>query len=163
MTSHHNQKLQDAINEAKKHEADTRATLEVAQKQEDDANAALDEAKKQRVAADAGFITFIVSSAGLVSKCRIPVAAVAQRGLFRILLGSPVHSGGIITDVIVKMCVGNDVYCNSFENPSYTPSSEGADGNYSQYHTLEGMHAHDEQWNHTADDTWLINVGGGIY
>jgi hypothetical protein len=87
MTSQHNQKLQDAINEAKKREADARAALEVAQKQEDDANAALDEANKQEADtkkkhADAE------DGTGLVSKCRIPVGAVAQRGLFRILLGS---------------------------------------------------------------------------
>ncbi len=38
------------------------------------------------------FIMVVVSSEalGLVSRCRIPVAAVAQRGLFRILLGSGV-------------------------------------------------------------------------
>jgi hypothetical protein len=41
-------------------------------------------------AAEAGFITFVISSAELVSKCRIPTAAVAQRGLFRTLLGSSV-------------------------------------------------------------------------
>ncbi len=106
MTSRHNinQKLQD-INEAKKREADARAVLEVAQKQED-ANAALDEANKQEAdakkkhAAEAGFITFVVSNGtGLVSKCRIPVDAVAQRGLFRILLGSSVRN---VTDITQK-------------------------------------------------------------
>ncbi len=53
--------------------------------------------EKQQADAEAGFIIFVVSSAalGLVSRCHIPVAAVAQRGLFRILLGDP---GVIITD-----------------------------------------------------------------
>jgi hypothetical protein len=46
--------------------------------------------EKQQADAEAGFIMFIVSSEalGLVSRCRIPTAAVAQLGLFRILLGS---------------------------------------------------------------------------
>ena len=57
---------------------------------EEEAQAALDlatDAEKQR---DAGSILFVISGAGLVSRCRIPVAVVAQRGLqlFRILLGS---------------------------------------------------------------------------
>jgi hypothetical protein len=53
--------------------------------------------EKQHADAEAGFIMFVVSSAalGLVSKCRIPTAAVAQRGLFRILLGDPV----LVSDV----------------------------------------------------------------
>ncbi len=38
---------------------------------------------------EAGFVTFVVSDAGLISRCRIPVSAVAQHGLFRILLGYP--------------------------------------------------------------------------
>ena len=40
---------------------------------------------------------FIVSSAasGLVSKCRIPTAAVAQYGLFRILLGDTVSVSNV--------------------------------------------------------------------
>ena len=50
--------------------------------------------EKQQADAEAGFIMFVVSSAasGLVSKCRIPTAAVAQRGLFHILLGSGISS-----------------------------------------------------------------------
>jgi hypothetical protein len=55
---------------------------------EEEAQAALDlatDAEKQR---DAGSILFVISGAGLVSRCRIPIAAVAQRGLFCILLGS---------------------------------------------------------------------------
>ncbi len=63
----------------------------------DEANAALAEVTKQEADeekkhadTDAGIIMFVISSAalGLVSKCRIPTVAVAQRGLFRILLGS---------------------------------------------------------------------------
>ena len=77
----------------------------------DEATAALAEATKQekdeekkQADAEAGFIMFVVSSAslGLVSKCRIPTAAVAQRGLFRILLGS-----GVIVDIIKKDVVAN--------------------------------------------------------
>jgi hypothetical protein len=73
--------------------------LQQAQADLDAAAAALDEAnkqeadaKKQQTDAEAGFIMFVVSSEalGLVSRCRIPTAAVAQRGLFRILLGSAV-------------------------------------------------------------------------
>ena len=75
----------------KKRLEEAKVALEVAQKQEADARAALENTKtqeadteKQRAAAEAGFITFVVSSGtGLVSKCRIPTAAVAQRGLFR--------------------------------------------------------------------------------
>ena len=71
--------------------------VKLAQAKLDEVTAALAEATKQeqdeekkRADAEAGFIMFVVSSAalGLVSKCRIPTAAVAQRGLFRILLGS---------------------------------------------------------------------------
>jgi hypothetical protein len=110
-----------AINEAKKREADARAALEVAQKQENDASAALDEdnkqeadAKKKHADAEAGFITFVVSSAVLVSKCRIPTVAVAQRGLFRILVGSGV------TDIQSKNMEWPNEYYNSYEEPSET-------------------------------------------
>jgi hypothetical protein len=58
-------------------------SLAEATKQENDT-------EKKHADAEAGFIMCAVSSAasGLVSRCRIPTAAVAQRGLFRILLGS---------------------------------------------------------------------------
>jgi hypothetical protein len=47
------------------------------------------DAEKKHADAEADFITFVISGAGgLVSKCRIPVGAVATRGLFRILLGT---------------------------------------------------------------------------
>jgi hypothetical protein len=53
---------------------------------------ALAAAEKQKADAEkkrADMVLFEISSAnGLVSRCRIPTAAVAQRGLFRILLGS---------------------------------------------------------------------------
>jgi hypothetical protein len=57
--------------------------------------------EKQQADAEAGFIMFIVSSEalGLVSRCRIPTAAVAQLGLFRILLGT---DGSGVTDVQPK-------------------------------------------------------------
>ena len=67
-------------------------SLAEATKQENDT-------EKKHADAEAGFIMCAVSSAasGLVSRCRIPTAAVAQRGLFRILLGS---SG--VTDTVAK-------------------------------------------------------------
>ena len=73
--------------------------VKLAQAKLDEVTAALAEAtkqeqdeKKKHADAEAGFIMFVVSSEalGLVSRCRIPVAAVAQRGLFHILLGSGV-------------------------------------------------------------------------
>ncbi len=50
------------------------------------------DAKKKYADAETGFVTVIVSSAGLVSKCRIPVGAVATRGLVHILLGTNASS-----------------------------------------------------------------------
>ncbi len=41
-------------------------------------------------------MAFVNSGTGLVSKCRIPVGAVVDRGLFRIVLGSQV------TEIISK-------------------------------------------------------------
>ena len=76
--------------------------VKLAQAKLDEVTAALAEATKQeqdeekkQADAEAGFIMFIVSSAalGLVSKCRIPVVAVAQHGLFRILLGAAQSDG----------------------------------------------------------------------
>ena len=69
---------QDAYDEAKKQDDDAKAALDLATQQD------ADEEKKR----DAGFIPFEISGAGLVSKCRIPTTAVAQLGVFRILLGS---------------------------------------------------------------------------
>ncbi len=80
---------QDTYNAAKKQEVEAQAALDLAEKQE------ADEEKKRAIAtaaAEAGFITFV--SAELVSRCRIPVAAVAQRELLRILLGSGAPSTG---------------------------------------------------------------------
>ena len=72
-----------------------------ATKEKADADAALVVAEKKRVDAEAGFITLVISGAGgLVSKCRIPIAAVAQRGLFRILIGSEVSA--VVTDTMPK-------------------------------------------------------------
>ena len=92
--SNKNRKAQnkDAVNTAKASLDEATAALAEATKQEKDT-------EKKHVDAEAGFIMFIVSSAasGLVSRCRIPTAAVAQRGLFRILLGS---SG--VTDTVAK-------------------------------------------------------------
>ncbi len=89
-----NRKAQNEdVNKAKAALDKATTALAEATKQEADA-------KKKHVDAEAGFIMFVVSSAalGLVSKCRIPTAAVAQRGLFRILLGSSEVAGPIITD-----------------------------------------------------------------
>ncbi len=93
MTGHNQnnlQKARDDVIKAKtsvKLDDELKAAFEDAKKQEADA-------KKKHADAEAGFITFVVSSAGLVSKCRIPTAA-AQRGLFRILL----ESGASVTDM----------------------------------------------------------------
>ena len=76
------EQLKTDLAAATKEKADADAALVVAEKQKA-------EAEKKRVDAEAGFITFVISGAGgLVSKCRIPIAAVIQRGVFRILLGS---------------------------------------------------------------------------
>ena len=84
------------------HKDDCKAARDKAQADLDVAAAALAEVTKQEqdeekkhADAEAGFITFVVSSAalGLVSKCRIPTAAVAQLGLFRILLGAAQSDG----------------------------------------------------------------------
>ncbi len=92
---------EDAVKLAKAKLDEVTAALAEATKQEKDE-------EKKHADAEAGFIMFVVSSTalGLVSRCRIPTAAVAQRG-FRILLGSPVHSG-IITDVTAKF--DEDIY-----------------------------------------------------
>ena len=76
-------------------ENDAKAALAAATKQERDE-------EKKHADAEAGFIMFVVSSAasGLVSKCRIPTAAVAQRGLFRILIGSSGVAQGIMLLVV---------------------------------------------------------------
>ena len=80
------------IEQLTKEKADADAALVVAEKQKA-------EAEKKRVDAEAGFITLVISGAGgLVSKCRIPIAAVAQRGLFRIMFGS---SGVSVTNITV--------------------------------------------------------------
>jgi hypothetical protein len=74
---------EDDVNKAKDNLDAAAAALAEVTKQEQDEN-------KKHADTEAGFIMFVVSSEalGLVSKCRIPTAAVAQRGLFRILLGS---------------------------------------------------------------------------
>ncbi len=82
--------VQDAYDEAKKHEEEAQAALDLATQQD------ADEEKKRK----AGSILLTVFGEKLVSECRIPTAAVAQRGLFRILLGS---SGSIsINNVTTK-------------------------------------------------------------
>ena len=80
----------DAVNKAKASLDEATAALAEATKQEKDT-------EKKHADAEAGFIMFIVSSAasGLVSKCRIPTAAVAQYGLFRILLGDTVSVSNV--------------------------------------------------------------------
>jgi hypothetical protein len=90
---------QDAYDEAKKQDDDAKAALDLATQQEADA-------EKQR---EAGSILFVVFGEKLVSECRIPTAAVAQRGLFRILLGS---SGvpEVVSDVINKNNVYGEIY-----------------------------------------------------
>ncbi len=67
------------------------AALVDLQNKEAEANAALAAAEKQKADAEkrrADVVLFEISGAtGLVCRCHIPTAAVAQRGLFRILLG----------------------------------------------------------------------------
>ncbi len=79
---------EDDVKLAKAKLDEVTTALAEATKQEQDA-------KKKHADAEAGFIMFVVSSAalGLVSKCRIPTAAVAQLGLFRILLGAARSDG----------------------------------------------------------------------
>ncbi len=81
--------------------------VKLAQAELDAAAAALAEVTKQEkdeekkhADAEAEFIMFVVSSEtlGLVSRCRIPIAAVRQRGLFRIILGSSALSITNITN-----------------------------------------------------------------
>ena len=104
----------DAVNKAKASLDEATSALAEATKQEKDT-------EKKHADAEAGFIMFIVSSAasGIVSKCRIPTAAVAQRGLFRLLLGSDVSTSDVITDIVPKLYGGNfdpdytgDVICD---------------------------------------------------
>jgi hypothetical protein len=68
------------------------AALVDLQNKEAEANAVLATAEKQKADAEkkrADAVLFEISGAnGLVCRCRIPTAAVAQRGLFRILLGT---------------------------------------------------------------------------
>ena len=80
----------DVVDKAKASLDEATAALAEATKQEKDT-------EKKHADAEAGFIMFIVSSAasGLVSKCRIPTAAVAQYGLFRILLGDTVSVSNV--------------------------------------------------------------------
>ena len=81
---------QDAYDEAKKQDDDAKAALDLATQQEADAE------KKRK----AGSILFTVFGEKLVSECRIPTAAVAQLGLFRILLGG---NNSIVSDVVAKI------------------------------------------------------------
>ncbi len=70
--------LEAALVDLRNKEAEANAVLAAAEKQEADA-------EKKR----ANVILFEITGAnGLVCRCRIPTAAVAKRGLFRILLGS---------------------------------------------------------------------------
>ncbi len=68
------------------------AALEAAQALVDLQNKEAETAEKQKADAEkkrADMVLFEISgTTGLVCRCRIPTAAVAQRGLFRILLGS---------------------------------------------------------------------------
>ena len=73
---------QDAYDEAKKQDDDAKAALDLATQQE--------AAEKKR---KAGSILFTVFGEKLVSECRIPTEAVAQLGLFRILLGAARSDG----------------------------------------------------------------------
>ncbi len=72
------------------------AALADLRNKEAEANAAIAAAEKQKADAEkkrADVVLFEITGAnGLVSKCRIPTAVVAQRGLFRILLGSGISS-----------------------------------------------------------------------
>ncbi len=98
---------QAALVDLRNKEAEVNAVLAVAEKQKADA-------EKKR----ADVVLFEISGAnGLVCRCHIPTAAVAQRGLFRILLGSPIvnyhstmtYESGI-TDVTGKYGQGEDYY-----------------------------------------------------
>ncbi len=101
-------------------EAEANAELAVAEKQKADA-------EKKR--ADA--VLFEISGAnGLVCRCRIPTAAVAQRGLFRILLGSGVPE--VVSNAIDKRVADAATVAPSAENYSATfANSACADGSYS--------------------------------
>ena len=105
----HKAQKEAKLNDARASLANAEAAVAAATKQEQDE-------KKKHADAEAGFIMFVVSSAafGLVSKCRIPTAAVAQRGLLRI----PVGSG--VTDIQSKNMEWPNEYYNSYEEPSET-------------------------------------------
>jgi hypothetical protein len=94
---------EDAVSKTKAKLDEVTAALAEATKQEQDE-------EKKHADAEAGFIMFVVSSEalGIVSRCRFhpATAAVAQRGLFRILLGSG--------DVVVRDVGNKDLagYCD---------------------------------------------------
>jgi hypothetical protein len=105
-------------------QAAVEAALVVLRNKEAEASAALAAAEKQKADAEkkrADAVLFEIAGAtGLVCRCRIPTAAVAQRGLFHILLGSGV------TDVQQKD--------GGFQNSSFcfsdgTTCFDGARGN----------------------------------
>jgi hypothetical protein len=115
--------------------------VKLAQAKLDEVTAALAEATKQEqdeekkhADAEAGFIMFVVSSAtlGLVSKCRIPTTAVAQRGLFRILLGSSGAPSGI-----------EDV-----QSKDFWPDSNN--NGYAFYHRVDQVNGGDTDPTHTT-------------
>ena len=67
------------------------AALANAEKQEKDE-------EKKRADEEARFITIFISDTGYMSKCRIPVAVVAQYGLFHVLFGTAV----VTEEVVLK-------------------------------------------------------------
>ena len=74
--------------------------LAVATKKKADADAAIAAAEKQTADEEkrrADVVLFEFPGAnGHVARCRIPTAAVAERGLFRILLGSSIQHSSIL-------------------------------------------------------------------
>jgi hypothetical protein len=138
------EQLKTDLAAATKEKADADAALVVAEKQKA-------EAEKKRVDAEAGFITLVISGAGgLVSKCRIPIAAVAQLGLFRILCGVTV------TNITYNAPVDIPSYLRNVPlyKGDYYPIPGGAGG--AHYHT-EAV----ERYNNCSDAGHLDTATGG--
>ncbi len=119
------------------------AALEAAQaalvdlrNKEAEANAVLAAAEKKKADAEkkrANMVLFEISSAnGLVSRCRIPTAAVAQLGLFRILLGSGAPST-VVTNV---------------ESKDFWPAA--SENGYTFYHRVDQVNGGDTNSTHTT-------------
>ncbi len=85
----------------------TQAALVDLQNKEAEANATFAAAEKQKADVEADAVLFEIAGAtGLVCRCRIPTEAVAQRGLFRILLGVTPEVVTTVSDKIPKLNPG---------------------------------------------------------